>query len=203
MRVQVLIGAIAVGKVVGHATHCAVVLVKCGIVAGGETAGSAASDAGYLPTCHHSVAGIVVCAHIVVIGQLYFVVVEVVMKGVFVGYVKGQLRGGNPGTGRAVVHCSVAHLYIHRQCAKQTALVPLCLGGGMLGIYVHYGVVFSWHFQNGIGCITAYLGWLHHPFLHLVLVVHAACHIPCCQTAVAVEQMAEKLKPLKETLFGH
>ena len=157
-----------------------------------------------LPARHDLVVGVVVRAHVVVVGQLHLVVVEIEMRRVLVGDVPGDRCSRDisirRGTARRIldVDCEGS--------AELASLIILCLrGSGVAGegfgigsVDVHHRGIVAGSLQYGIRRGGAYLRGLQHPFLYLVLVAGIARDPPGRQLAVAVEHVAEELEALQE-----
>ena len=91
-RVEILIGAIAVGKVVGSGSNLTI-SINCCISSRSERTRGTVCDADNLPTCYHTTRtaiicrcfSIIVCTHFIIVGQLHLSVIEVEMVRVFIG----------------------------------------------------------------------------------------------------------------------
>ena len=82
--VEILVGTVAVGKVIGSSGNLTIG-INCCIIATSKATSGTTCDAGNLPACHHAVASIVLGTHFIIVGQLYLSIIEVEMVGVFIG----------------------------------------------------------------------------------------------------------------------
>ena len=75
----------------------------------------------------------------------------------------------------------------------------------MLGIIVDDGGILILCLQHrvGHGLVDGSISRLQDPFFHFVLPAHFARDPPRCQLALAVQQQAEELKALQETVLSH
>ena len=112
-----------------------------------------------------------------------------------------SVGGGDCSSRRFLVHCAVAHLNFHRQRPQLAALVAGLPDLGVGGIDVHHRGVLALLHQHGIGMVGADAVGQQHPFQHIAAAI-GACGPPACQLALAVEEVAEELETLQETVLG-
>ena len=175
--VEVLVGAVAVGKVVGRGCNLSIV-IGCCVSTRCERACCTAVYFHNLPARHHAVAGIVLGSYIVVERQLNLAVVEVEVLGILVGDVERKATIADACSSRRTINGTAAtHTYGHSQSAHCGSNCRY--GFRVVYIDVYHRCVFSWSFQDGVGRSSDYLAGFLYPLQHILFAV-GACRPPAC-----------------------
>ena len=188
-NIEILVGTGAIHKVPVRG------IVRCGSEIASTR--SATIDFDNLPTCHHTIMGVVARTNLVIVRQLHFLVVEVVririivvvMVKILVGDIKGKLSRSDR---RILVIVKILSsgtlLYVHYKRTQLTALVIMFIvrinRHSMFSIVIDNGRIIAWSLQYGIRGDAL----VQHPFGNQISFSSMTADVVGCHVACRVER---------------